>query len=185
MGAAPEAVFLVTSRVVLGLAGVILLVCPQVAGRGAGMTGQLAVLLGAFFYGVAGMVGKRLAGIPPMLTAVGQLTVSSTILIPMAWMERGFADLPLTLTPWLSVAALSVVCTGLAYILYFLLISRAGATQAMTVTLIIPVVAVLLGMAFLGERPGWDTWAAMVTILCGVALVIRCGASRLAREVQS
>ena len=73
-------------------------------------------------------------------------------------------------TVWFAVGAMAVLSTGLAYILYFRLIATAGATNALLVTLLIPVTAILLGSAFLGERLEALHFAGMGVI--GIALIV-------------
>jgi drug/metabolite transporter (DMT)-like permease len=71
---------------------------------------------------------------------------------------------------WASALALALACTGLAYVLYFRLIARAGATSAISVTLLIPAFALAWGALFLGERPTPAMWAGCGVILLGTAL---------------
>ena len=67
--------------------------------------------------------------------------------------------------------ALGVVCSGIAYLLYFRLIADLGATSALTVSFLIPVFGALWGVLFLDERPGWHTLAGCVSVLLGTAVV--------------
>jgi drug/metabolite transporter (DMT)-like permease len=71
---------------------------------------------------------------------------------------------------WGSAIALALLCTGLAYILYFRLIAHAGATNAMTVTFLIPVFAMAWGWLVLAERPSADMLIGAAVILAGTAL---------------
>ena len=71
---------------------------------------------------------------------------------------------------WGAIAAIAVLCTGIAYILYFRLIANAGPSRALAVTFITPVFAVLYGTVFLGERvTPWMIGCALV-IICGTLL---------------
>ena len=70
-----------------------------------------------------------------------------------------------------AVLALGIVCTGIAYLLYFRLIADLGAASALTVTFLIPVFGVLWGYLFLGEAVGWHTVAGSVTVIIGTVLV--------------
>ena len=67
-------------------------------------------------------------------------------------------------------AALGIVCTGIAYIIYFRLIERAGPARALSVTFLVPVFAVLYGMAFVGEAVTHWMLVCGVVIVCGTAL---------------
>jgi drug/metabolite transporter (DMT)-like permease len=70
-----------------------------------------------------------------------------------------------------AVLALGVLCSGIAYILYFRLIEEVGTTSALTVTFLNPVFGILWGALFLGETIGWYTIAGGATTLVGTALV--------------
>ncbi|WP_259782742.1 DMT family transporter [Aestuariispira ectoiniformans] len=166
---------------VLGFVGVALLMQPSVVVSMDALLGQLAVLGGALSYAFAGMVGKRLRNVPPMMTATGQLTASSLILLPTCYLSGGFATATWSPSLWMVLAALAVASTAIAYLLYFTLIKQAGATNAMTVTLLIPLFATVMGMVWLGERPTMISWVSMVLILTGVGLVVRGGRRKVLR----
>jgi drug/metabolite transporter (DMT)-like permease len=70
-----------------------------------------------------------------------------------------------------AVLALGILCTGIAYLLYFRLVADLDAASALTVTFLIPVFGVLWGFMFLGEVVGWYTVAGSVTVIIGTALV--------------
>jgi len=140
--------------VIAGLIGVIILrggVGLDAAGQGVGV---LLCLAAAASYGVAALLARRqLADSPPLATATFQLLSSSAMMIFVA----GFFDRPWTLpmpgiTTWLAVLGLAALSTALAYIVFFQILRRSGATNVMLVTLLIPVTAILLGYLVLGER---------------------------------
>lgn len=142
--------------IVFGLTGVAIMIGHEaLGGLGDSLLGQVAVLGAAVSYALAGIYGRRFRelGIKPVVTATGQVTASSVILIPLAI----FYDQPFTLPMpgveiWLSIFALAFVSTALAYILYFRILSTAGATNVLLVTLLIPVSAIFLGTIVLGEQ---------------------------------
>ena len=142
--------------VLIGFAGVVIMIGHEAfGGLGDSVFAQLAVLGAAISYSLAGIFGRRFAqsGIKPFVTATGQVTASSLILIPLAV----FYDKPFTLPMpgldiWLAILGLALISTAFAYILYFRILSTAGATNLLLVTLLIPVSAVLLGTAVLGEQ---------------------------------
>ena len=142
--------------VIIGFAGVVLMIGHgALKEMGTSFFAQLAVLGAAISYSLAGIYGRRFSqlGIKPILTATSQVTASSVLLVPIAIFAEKPFSLPMPgLEVWLAVVALAVVSTALAYILYFRILSAAGATNVLLVTLLIPVSAVLLGIAFLGER---------------------------------
>ncbi|MDF2372179.1 MAG: DMT family transporter [Rhizobiaceae bacterium] len=138
----------------LGLAGMLLLIGPSaISGFGAPVWAQLAIILAAISYGFAVIYAKRFKGTPPVVTATGQLTASSLIMLPVILL----LDQPWTLEMppvriLLVILSLAVLSTSIAYILYFRIVSSAGATNASLVTLLVPPSAILLGVIFLGER---------------------------------
>jgi drug/metabolite transporter (DMT)-like permease len=154
----------------VGLAGVAMLVWNKFDGGAAGVPSAVgAALLATLSYGFAVNYAKRhLAGVPPLVAALGSQLWASVVLAPLAvWLWPATAVGQLT---WGCVVALGVVCTGFAYILYFRLIERAGASFAASVTLLIPVFGVVWGALFLGEAISASMLAGCVVILFGTAL---------------
>ena len=159
--------------VFVGLAGVALMVGPQVlAGLGSQVAAQLAVLGAALSYALAAIFGRRfkILGVPPMVTATGQVTASALMLAPVALL----VDRPWTLAMpglpvWTAILGLAALSTALAYILYFRILTTAGATNLALVTFLIPLSAILLGGLVLGERLELKHFAGMALI--GLALV--------------
>lgn len=159
---------------VLGFAGVALLAWdkasfqPDASGV-APAWAVLACLLACLCYGIAASYTKRyLAGLPPLATATGsQLGATLALALPAAWFWP--ARLP-GATAWLSLVAVGVLCTGVAYVLYFRLIAQAGPARALAVTFVVPVFALIYGGVFLSERiTGWMVLCGVV-IVCGTAL---------------
>lgn len=157
---------------VLGLAGVVLIVGPNaLAGLTSDLLAQLACVAAAFSYGLAVVVARRMKGIEPIAIATGQLSASTLIMAPVAFL----VETPLRLDPGAvtlaSVLALAVASTAVAYILYFAVVKRAGATNAALVTLLVPATAVLLGSAFLAERLSPFAFAGMALIALGLLTI--------------
>jgi drug/metabolite transporter (DMT)-like permease len=131
--------------------------------------GIAACLLGAVFYGIGANITRRhLAGVPPMAVAVGSQGIAAALLLlPALWCWPTRSPGPLA---WLHAAALALLCTGLAYVLYFRLIAHAGIGNAMAVAFLIPGYAMLWGWLILGEHPTLPMVAGCVVILMGTAL---------------
>jgi drug/metabolite transporter (DMT)-like permease len=131
--------------------------------------GIAACIAAAMLYGVAANVSRKyLVGAPPMAMAAGtQLSATVVMLLPALWTWPSV--LP-SATGWIAAAALAVGCTGLAYVLYFRLIAHAGATNAISVTFLIPAYAMLWGWLFLDERPTVTMLIGCAVILLGTAL---------------
>jgi len=132
---------------------------------------QLAVLGAALSYAVAGVWGKRfLSSYPPVMNALGMLVGSTVLMIPTAFLIEGMPTLALSTGIWTSLLALSLLSTAVAYLLYFRILVRAGSANLMLVTLLIPPIAVGLGITFLGEKLGYEAWLGFVLIAVGLAV---------------
>ncbi len=158
--------------VLLGLAGVAVLVGPAALGRfGAAGLAQLAVLGAAFSYACAGIYGRRFKELPPLVAATGMVTCSAVLTLPLALVvERPWEASPGALT-WAAVLGLALLSTALAYVIYFRILASAGATNLLLVTFLIPVSALALGVAVLGERPDTSALAGLALIFAGLAAV--------------
>jgi drug/metabolite transporter (DMT)-like permease len=162
--------------VILGILGVALLIGPE-ALRGLSLTSaaQLAVLAAAVLYGLANIFGRRFGalGLSPIVTATGQVTSSALVSLPLALaVDRPwtFAHAP-SLAAILSLVGIALLCTALAYAIFFRILASAGPTNVSLVTFLVPPGALLLGIAFLHERPEWTSLAGMAVIFCGLALI--------------
>lgn len=139
--------------VALGLAGVIILRGWGIETRPGQGLGILLCLGGAFSYGFAALAARRLLkDAPPLGTATFQLMASTVMMAVVAGaMEQPWHLSMPGLTTWLAVLGLAALSTALAYIVFFQILRRSGATNVMLVTLLIPVTAILLGWLVLGE----------------------------------
>lgn len=129
----------------------------------------LACLFACLCYGLSASYTKRyLTGLPPLVTAAGsQIGATLGLALPAALMWPATAP---GSGAWLAVAAVGVLCTGIAYILYFRLIEHAGPPRALAVTFVVPVFAVFYGVVFLGEAVTLWMLLCGVVIVCGTAL---------------
>ncbi len=139
--------------VLLGFGGVVIMLSG--AGASGDVWANLACLAAAMSYGFGGVWGRRFKtmGISPMTTAFGQLTCSTAMLAPV-WL---LIDMPWLLPApgtkaVLAVIGLAILSTALAYLIFFRILSVAGATNLSLVTFLIPVSATLLGVGLLGEH---------------------------------
>ncbi len=164
------------AALITGLVGVALLVGPDLlVGDRSGFIGQLACLGAALSYAFAGVYGRRFQamGVAPMQAAAGQVTASAMLILPIMLM----VDHPWTLpaapsaTVWAALAGLALLSTALAYVLYFRILAAAGATNLLLVTFLIPVTAILLGAAFLGEHLAPRQFTGMALIGVGLAVL--------------
>jgi len=139
-----------------------------------GVSATLAIaacIAASLCYGIgANYAKKRLAGVPSMVLAAGsQLSAALWLALP-AWWARP-AALP-GAGAWLSLALLALLCTGVAYILYFRLIAHTGATNASAVTFLIPAFAAAFGWLWLDEALTASMLAGGAVILVGTALAM-------------
>jgi drug/metabolite transporter (DMT)-like permease len=157
--------------VVLGFIGVAVLIGKPVGGN---LLAHLAILAAGASYSFSSIFAKRFArnGIKPMVTATGQVTASSIILLPIVLLVD---------QPWtsafpsngvvLALLGMVVLSTAFAYFLYFRILSTAGATNTALVTLLIPPFAILLGVAFLSETLSMQQFIGMLIIASGLAAI--------------
>lgn len=158
----------------LGFAGVLAMMAGEdLGGEGLAM---LACLGAALSYGLAGVWGRRFraAGVTPLQTAAGMLTCSAVLLAPV-WLA---VDRPWTLgwpgaVPVAAVVALASLSTALAYLIFFRILGRAGATAISLVTFLIPFSAAGLGWLVLGERLELRHFVGLGLILGGLGLTLR------------
>jgi drug/metabolite transporter (DMT)-like permease len=139
--------------VVAGLAGVIILRGQGLEFAGGQTLGMLLCLGAALSYGFSGLWGRRkLAGVPPLISATCQLICSSMVMLALAGIIEQPWLLPAPSLPtWLALIGTAALSTALAYIVFFQILVRSGASNVMLVTLLIPVTAILLGHFLLGE----------------------------------
>jgi drug/metabolite transporter (DMT)-like permease len=150
----------------VGFAGVASLVGIDIGGRAAELAGAGAILLAAVCYAIGPMIVKRrLSDVDPLGPVAASLGIAALLVTPFA-----AADLPET-TPsadaLVSVAVLGLVCSALAFLLFFRLIAEVGPGRATIITYINPVVALALGVAILGESVTAGAVVGLLLILAG------------------
>ncbi len=150
----------------VGLGGVVALVGIDVAGRSDELLGAGAIILAAMGYAAGPMVFKRQLGLlDPRATMGGSLAIAAVFLTPFALID------PPTAVPsgdgLVAIVVLGVFCTAIAFVIFSGLLMEIGAGRAAVITYINPVVAVGLGVAVLGERPGAGAIAGLLLILAG------------------
>ncbi len=161
--------------VVLGFAGVVVLIGADALEHfGVAVVAQLAFVGASISYAFAGVYGRRFRdlGVTPIQTAAGQVTASSCLLLPVAILT----DRPWTLAMpgaevIAAVVALAILCTALAYVLYFRILAAAGAVNLLLVTLLVPVSAVVLGALILDERLEARHFAGMAIIAASLVAI--------------
>ncbi len=151
-----------------GFVGVVVLASGKTDG-GSVWSAALAGTFAAFLYGIGGnLIRRKLAGIPSGAVAAGTLVCASILLAPFAiisWPRE-----PIPMHSWVSAVLLGVLCTGVAYFIYFRLIYRVGAPRAATVTYLVPLFGVVWAWIVLGEPLTLSMAIAGALILGGVAM---------------
>ena len=160
--------------VLIGFAGVATMIGPDLLLGGDSVLPQLACLAAALCYAVAGVWARRFKGlgVPPLKVAAAQLIVGAFCMAPLALaIDQPWLDAWPPLEAWAAIIALALVATAFGYVLYFRLIDRAGATNALLVTLLVPPTAILLGGLFFNERLTGGQFGGLAFIALGLALI--------------
>jgi drug/metabolite transporter (DMT)-like permease len=162
--------------IAVGFGGVLVMLGPSaLRGFNAAALAQLAVVGAALSYGCAAIYSRRFnaQGIDPLVLSAGQLCASTLLALPLVL----FFDHPWTLghglSPlvWAAVLGLAIPSTALAYVMYFRIVATAGATNAASVTFLVPVSALLLGTLVLGERLALNSIVGMLAVFAGLAAI--------------
>jgi drug/metabolite transporter (DMT)-like permease len=161
--------------VLLGFGGVATMLGPTLlANVGTDALAQLACVTASLSYALAAVWARRFRrmGLSPISVTTGQLTAGALMMLPLAL----FIDQPWTqpfppVTAVAAITALALLCTAFGYVLYFRLIDRAGATNALLVTLLVPPVAILLGALFLSEQLAVQDFLGLGLIALGLAAI--------------
>lgn len=157
----------------IGLAGTVVLFSPQLSVKsGVPLWAMALPLVAAISYGFAAVWGRQFRDVAPPVTAAGQLTASTLIILPVVLFHDVTGSLPIPPIDAIgAVLALALLSTALAYIVFFRLIAVAGATNASLVTLMVPPSAILLSTLFLGERVGSEDWLGLALIMLGLVVL--------------
>ncbi|HSP08413.1 MAG TPA: DMT family transporter [Candidatus Dormibacteraeota bacterium] len=157
--------------VLLGFAGVVVLVLPEIAAHGLSGTffGAMAVVVASLSYAINALYQRRkMRNVSVFEVSLGQLVATVIFAIPIA-----APSIPSVHLAWQSMAAvvaLGAGGTGIAYLLYYYVMNQLGAVRASGVTLLVPVTAVFWGVVLLGETLSLPTVIGMVVILVGIVL---------------
>ncbi|MEL6552232.1 MAG: DMT family transporter [Cyanobacteria bacterium J06621_11] len=169
------------SGVLLSFSGVVILIGPQVLqGIDLKGLGELAMLGAALCYSLAGFWGQRFRAVPAELVSAMTITMGALIVLPILlitgdpWAALGFVDGSLINWPWaamLSVVALGVFSTAIAYIVYFKLLAEVGVVNTSLVSFLVPLSALVMSLIFLREQLSLDAIAGMSLILAGLGVL--------------
>ena len=156
----------------IGFVGAVVVIGPDLTDLTASNTiAELAVLAGALSYAVSTVVARQWAKGPPLSLAAGQLLVAAAVSIPIALVIDGPSVGGVSLKAASAWLALGVVCSGVAYLLFYSLVQKLAASQVSVVSYLIPLVATLLGWAILDEHIGLNLFVGLALILLGMMAV--------------
>ena len=152
---------------VVGFVGVVVLASGKAAGMSIGAAAA-AGALASLLYGLGiNLVRRHLGGLPP--AAVASATLGSAALLTLPVAIATWPVQPLPAAAWLSAAMLGLLCTGIAFVMYYRLIARIGASRASTVTYLVPLFGVGWAWWLLDEPLTWTMALAGMLILGSVA----------------
>jgi drug/metabolite transporter (DMT)-like permease len=150
----------------VGLVGVAALVGVDVVGDGKEMLGAAAILVAACGYATGALIlDRKFSDLDPIALMAGALTIATVLLTPLAAL-----DLPAAAPSagaFASVVVLGIFCTATALVVMAILIGAAGPARASIITYVNPVIALALGVVFLGEDPGPASLLGLALILLG------------------
>jgi drug/metabolite transporter (DMT)-like permease len=156
----------------IGFSGLFILVAPSLVGAKATFFGAFAILMAAACYGAGFVYAKKyIHGFKPLVVPTGQLLLATLFLLPFSLIFENPLEVEYASSAAIaSVLALAVFGTSLAFVLYFKLIAETSATYASTVTYIVPIFGIILGMIFLDEKLTWNNYVASVMIIIGLMI---------------
>lgn len=158
---------------IAGFIGVVMLIGPGLLGElGSDVLAELACLAASCSYAFGAVLARRLRGVPPIMVASGQLTMSTVLLLPLVLLfDKPSAFFTASNTALAATVGIALLSSALAYFIYFRLIARAGATNALLVTFLVPVSAIVMGIVLLDESLSARQLAGMAVIFIGVAAI--------------
>jgi drug/metabolite transporter (DMT)-like permease len=164
-----------------GFLGVIVLVGRDVftasapTGGLSALPSELACLCAALSYAGAGFYGRRFGGMTPLKIATGQITAAAAAMAPLCLVfDRPWTLPPPTLSVWAALGGISLISTAAAYMLFFRILERVGASNLLLVTFLVPISALSLGAVALHERLTPGAFAGMALIGLSLAAIDGC-----------
>jgi drug/metabolite transporter (DMT)-like permease len=158
----------------VGFAGLVTLIGPdalrQLQGQGSLVLYQLAVLGGAVCYAINAVVARHRPSADPVVAAAGVMIAGSVMMLPVGVVPAFAQLLAVPTVPLIAMLALAIVATAIATVVFLRLVTTAGPSFTSFINYLIPVWALLMGIVFLGERPGTRVVIALALILSGIAL---------------
>jgi len=156
----------------IGFAGVVVLMSKDIGASSSSVLGQLAVVLACIFYSGSNVYARRTTeDTPAILRSAGPL-LSATVIM---WLATFFVERPVKIPhlgiTWIALLFLGVLGSGLAFVLSYYLLHEIGPTRTSMVTYLFPIGGVILGVLFLGEKLSWQLLAGSVLVIASLAVV--------------
>ncbi len=134
----------------------------------------LAVSGASLCYAIAAIFARRaFVGVPPIVTATSTMLTGTAVVLPLALLVEGLPTLSPTMPALIGVVGLTLLSTALAYILYYWLLDRVGASRTTMVTYLVPTFALFYGWFWLQEPVGWHTVLGLGLVIAGIMLANR------------
>jgi drug/metabolite transporter (DMT)-like permease len=158
----------------LGFVGLVVLIGPtallQLQGEGGDLWYQLATLAGAVCYAVNTIIARHRPPADPLVAAAGVMLMGSLVMLPIGGPAAPAELAVVPAAPLMAMLALAVIGTGIATVVFLKLVTVAGPSFTSFINYLIPVWALMMGVVFLGERPGLGALLALALILSGIGL---------------
>ena len=156
----------------IGFAGVVVLMSKDIGASSSSVLGQLAVVLACIFYSGSNVYARKTTeDTPAILRSAGPL-LSATVIM---WLATFFVERPVKIphlgVTWIALLFLGVLGSGLAFVLSYYLLHEIGPTRTSMVTYLFPIGGVILGVIFLGEKLSWQLLAGSVLVIASLAVV--------------
>lgn len=161
----------------VGISGVAVLVGLDIPGNQWWAVGAAAVTVVGYALGPI-VISTRLNGAPPLAVITLALLMNAVIYAPVAWIQRPTE--PVTSNAWWSIAALGILCTAIAFLIFFALVAEVGPSRMTVITFLNPAVAVTLGVLLLAEPVTWGLVLGFPLVLAGSYLATRPDRNRVA-----
>ncbi len=158
--------------VLLSFCGVAVLIGPQaLQGLDLQGIGELAMLCAALCYSLAGFWGQRFQAVPAQLVSTMTITMGALIMVPLLLVFDSPFEVDWRWSAGLSVVALGVFSTAIAYVAYFKLLADVGVVNTSLVSFLVPLSALVMSLVFLKERLSTEAVLGMSLILLGLGVL--------------
>jgi drug/metabolite transporter (DMT)-like permease len=156
---------------IVGFAGIIVLMSKDVNASSSSLLGQLAVIVASLFYAISSVYARKVTeDTPGILRSAGPLVSASAIMWLGSFIFESPVHIPQLGITWVALLFLGVVGSGVAFIMAYYLIHEIGPTRTTMVTYLFPLGGVILGVTFLNEQLTWHVIAGALLIIASLAI---------------